>query len=123
MTIAEIRGKISDAGTNLSERMEDLLTSDVFGCMRYVPPQLALLPFLRTGRSIEGDTLAVPDRPIRVHYAFWPWISQAGRNACEPDVVIGLETEGNHVHVVLVEAKYFSGISSEIFLSTGVRPS
>jgi len=113
VTIAEIRGKISDTGTNLSERMEDLLTSDVFGCMRYIPPHLALLPFLRTGHSIHGDTLAVPDRPVRVHYAFWPWISQAGRNPCEPDVVIGLETEGSQVEVVLVEAKYLSGISSD----------
>ncbi|GAI56473.1 unnamed protein product, partial [marine sediment metagenome] len=31
MTVAEIRGKISETGSNLSERMEDLLTSDVFG--------------------------------------------------------------------------------------------
>lgn len=35
MTIAEIRGKISEIGVNLSERMEYLLTSDTFGCMRY----------------------------------------------------------------------------------------
>ncbi|GAI18804.1 unnamed protein product, partial [marine sediment metagenome] len=31
MTIAEIHGKISETGTNLSERMEDLLTADIMG--------------------------------------------------------------------------------------------
>ena len=30
MTVAEIHGKISETGVNLSERMEDLLTSDIF---------------------------------------------------------------------------------------------
>ena len=43
MTIAEIHGKISETGTNLSERMEDLLTSDIFGGMRYLPAQKALI--------------------------------------------------------------------------------
>ena len=113
MTIAEIRGKISEAGTNLSERMEDLLTSDTFGCMRYLPAEKALLPFLRTGRSFHGEAFTVPDRIIRVHYSFWPWLKLLGCTPCQPDVVLGLETEGHHVHLVLVEAKYYSGLSSE----------
>jgi hypothetical protein len=36
-----------------------------------------------------------------------------GRIPCEPDVVLGLETEGRQVHLVLVESKYYSGLSSE----------
>jgi hypothetical protein len=113
MTIAELHGKISDTGSNLSERMEDLLTSDIFGCMRYLPAQKALIPFLRTARSFHGNTLTVPDKTIRVHYSFWPWLKLPGRIACEPDVVLGLETEEQHIHLVLVEAKYYSGLSSE----------
>lgn len=35
---AELRGKISQSGSNAFDRMEDLLTSDVFGRLRYVPP-------------------------------------------------------------------------------------
>jgi len=113
MSIAEIRGKISETGTNLSERMEDLLTSDIFGCMRYLPAKKALIPFLQTARSLHDNILTIPGEVIRVHYSFWPWLKLVGRIPCEPDVVIGLETKENHVHLVLVEAKYYSGLSSE----------
>ena len=34
--IAEIRGKISSSGSNLSDRLEDKLTGDVFGALRYL---------------------------------------------------------------------------------------
>ena len=111
--MAEIHGKISETGTNLSERMEDLLTSDIFGCMRYLPPQKVLLPFLRRAHSFHGNTLTVLDKIIKVHYSFWPWLKLSGRIPCEPDVVLGLETEGSQVHLVLVEIKYYSGLSSE----------
>jgi len=113
MSIAEIRGKISATGSNLSERMEDLLTSDIFGCMRYLPAQNALIPFLQTAHSLHGNTITIPGEFLRVHWSFWPWLSLAGRIPCEPDVVLGLETEENHVHLVLIEAKYYSGLSSD----------
>lgn len=113
MTIAELRGKISSAGTNLSERMEDLLTSDVLGCMRYLPAQKALIPFLCMARSFHGNVPAIPEKTIKVHYSFWPWIKLKNRNPCEPDVVLGLETEDGRLHLVLIEAKYYSGLSSE----------
>jgi hypothetical protein len=113
MTIAEIKGKISDAGTNLSERMEDLLTSDIFGCLRYVPSEKALLPFLRTAVSFKGKTLDINDQISAVHCTFWPWLTSPGCIPCEPDVVIGLETEGHLIHIIGIEAKYHSDISSE----------
>ncbi len=111
--MAEIHGKISETGTNLSERMEDLLTSDTFGYMRYLPAQKVLIPFLRRASSFHSNTLKVPDKITKVHYSFWPWLKLVGRIPCEPDVVLGLETEENHVHLILVEAKYYSGLSSE----------
>ncbi len=113
MTVAEIRGKISEAGTNLSERMEDLLTSDVFGCMKYLPAQKVLIPFLSRARSFLGNSLVLPSRVVRVHYSFWPWLKLPGCIACEPDVVLGLETEDHQLHLLLIEAKYYSGLSSE----------
>ena len=113
MTIAEIRGKISQTGQNLSERMEDLLTSDIFGCMRYLPAQNALIPFIQTACSLHGNIITIPDKVPRVHWSFWPWLKLAGRIPCEPDVIVGLETEENHVHLILIEAKYYSGLSSE----------
>ena len=113
MTVAEIRGKISEAGTSLSERMEDLLTSDIVGCMRYLPAQKTLIPFLQTARSLHSKTIIIPSGVIRVHYSFWPWLKLSGRIPCEPDVVIGFETGDNNVHLIMVEAKYYSGLSSE----------
>lgn len=113
MTIAEIHGKISEAGTNLSERMEDLLTSDVFGCMRYLPAEKLLVPFLGTARSYRGNAFSIPDKIAKVHYSFWPWLKSPNRIPCEPDVVLGLETADHHIHLILVEAKFYSGLSSE----------
>lgn len=113
MTIAEIHGKISEEGTNLSERMEDLLTADIFGCFRYLPPQKALIPFLNTARSFHGHAFVLPAEIVGVHYSFWPWVKLHGCTPCEPDVVVGIETEGRHLHLVFVEAKYRSGLSSE----------
>ncbi len=113
MTVAEIRGKISETGTNLSERMEDLLTSDIFGSMRYLPVQKALVPFLQTARSLHGNTVTIQGEVIKVHYSFWPWLKLSDRIPCEPDVVVGLETEENQLHLVFIESKYYSGLSSE----------
>lgn len=113
MTIAEIRGKISQTGQNVSERMEDLLTSDIFGCMRYVSAQNVLVPFLQTAYSLHGNGLTIPGKVLRVHWSFWPWLRSAGRIPCEPDVIIGFEKEENQMHLILIEAKYYSGLSSE----------
>lgn len=113
MTIAEIRGKIADSGTNLSERMEDLLTSDVFGCLRYIPAERVLLPFLETGLSFHGSTFRMDDEVAKVHSAFWPWLTPPGCIPCEPDVVFGFETDRRQVHIVMIEAKYYSELSSE----------
>lgn len=113
MTIAEIHGKISDTSTSISERMEDLLTSNIFGCMRYLPPEKVLLPFLHTAHSLHGNVFAIPDRIIKIQYSFWPWLNLPGCKPCEPDVVFGLITDRHAVHVVFVEAKYYSGLSSE----------
>ena len=113
MTIAEVHGKISEAGTNISERMEDLLTSDVFGCLRYLPPGTALLPFLRTSLSARGRVFEIEAEVVRLHASFWPWLRLPHHATCQPDVVLGLETRGSLVHLVAVEAKYFAGLSSE----------
>ena len=113
MTIAEIHGKISDTSTNISERMEDLLTSNIFGCMRYLPPKKVLLPFLHTACSLYGNTFTIPEGIVKIHYSFWPWLNLKSCIPCEPDLVLGLETEGKHINLVAIEAKYYSGLSSE----------
>lgn len=112
MTIAEIRSKISDTGANLSERMEDLLTSDIFGCLRYIPYEVILIPFLKTSTSCHGNTIAVPNDVTRIHYLFWPYLRTLGCIPCEPDVVLGFETKLG-IHLIMIESKYYSGLSSD----------
>ncbi len=110
--IAEIHGKISSSGSNLSERLEDQLTGDVFGTLRYIDARAGLLRFLALSYCLtrEGERVRPPNfgsatvKQIR----FWPWISEA-----EPDVLIELEPDGNQGSVILIEAKYYSRLSSD----------
>jgi len=109
MTIAEIHGKISRTGENLSERMEDLLTSDIFSACRYVRPETLLLPFLHQAKGLNKEPLGrlLKEKVNRVQYLFWPRLPRS-----EPDVLIALELTSGHSFIVLVEAKYFSSKSS-----------
>ena len=77
MTIAELHGKISSAGENLHNQMEDLLTSDVFGACKYLRPETLLVPFLKTAISLEGETLEshLPDQVVSIEYCFWPMLA------------------------------------------------
>ena len=111
MTIAEIRGKISRTGDNLSERLEDLLTSDVFSSCRYVRPETLLLPFLRQAKRLNDEPLGylLEDKVNRVKYLFWPLLIQS-----EPDVLISLELSSGRFFLILIEAKYFSTKSSSV---------
>ena len=57
MTMAEICGKISHTGQNVSERMEDLLTSDIFSACKYLRPQTLLVPFLCRAKGLKNESL------------------------------------------------------------------
>ena len=110
MTIAEIRGKISHTGGNLSDRMEDLLTSDVFSTCSYVRPETLLLPFLRGAIGPDEELLGhLLEKEIKAaRYQFWPRMERS-----EPDVMIALELPSARFFLVLVEAKYLSSKSGE----------
>lgn len=90
-----------------------MLTSDVFGCLRYLPPEKVLIPFLRTARSLSGKTFSISSFTCTAHYAFWPSLHSLDHAACEPDAVIGLETDDSRIHLIMIEAKYYSGPSSQ----------
>ncbi len=109
MTIAEICGKISRTGENLSERLEDLLTSDVFSACRYVRPITLLLPFLSQAKQLNGESLEhlLEDNVERMRYLFWPRLKKS-----EPDVLIALEFTSGCFFLILIESKYFSHKSS-----------
>jgi len=112
MIEAFLHGKLSCEQQN----MEDLLTSCVFGLLGYVPASEGLFPFLRKARTLTGK---FPLQPLLSNNAsvrtreYWPWWTRHrdDQEGCEPDVVLTLD--GHVPAMVLVEAKYRSGKSSE----------
>lgn len=110
MLQAQLKGKLSIEQENL----EDILTSNVFGSLKYLPVQEGLLPFLGNAMSIEGGCLAgYFTNVINADYQFWQWLNMSGCEGCEPDVLIVLCHSDGFKSLVLVEAKYRSGKSSE----------
>jgi hypothetical protein len=110
MTIAEIKGKISRSGRNLSERLEDLLTSDVFSACRYTNPNTVLAPFLNHAKRLDNKLLGhlLNKKINNAYYVFWPQLPR-----CEPDVLIAIEFLPKQFFIILVEIKYFSSKSCE----------
>lgn len=107
--LAELHNKISQVGTNLSDRMEDQLTGNFFGTLRYLPFQLGLGPVLLKTRfllpamteTFQKTISAVKD--YHVHYQFWKWLGNG-----EIDLLI--ETDNA---LIGIEVKYLSGISTD----------
>ena len=115
MLMALLKGKLSRE----QENMEDILTSNVFGLLGYLPAERGLLPFLACAENQSGERplacLAKPTIPAdqQVSYEFWPWMEATDCFGCEPDVLLRIPRSGDNRLLVLVEAKYLSGKSSE----------
>lgn len=115
MLQALLNGKLSRE----QENMEDILTSNVFGLLKYVPAREGLLKYLALAEDTNGD------QPLKclsslsdvteksIDYDFWPGWKETDCDACEPDVVITLRLPNENDLLVLVEAKYLCGKSSE----------
>lgn len=107
--LAEIHNKISGTGSNLSDRLEDQLTGDVFGALRYLPYELGLKRILAQVYYPEGEAahwkkcLNHAYSYGEVDYKFWPSHSEG-----EIDLRIELPEA-----VLGIEVKYGSGLSSE----------
>ena len=103
--IAELHGKISGSGSNLSDRLEDKLTGDVFGVLRYLPFHTGMAQILRAA-NIDALTECVNQTNLsfwgnRIH--FWPYHEEG-----EMDVFLELDNA-----VISIEVKYMSGLSSD----------
>ena len=115
MLQALLKGKLSRE----QENMEDILTSNVFGLLRYVRPREGILKYLSLAEDENGERPLeylgfLSDVPNEsVEYEFWPWWEEPDCYGCEPDVVIKLEIPDKKGLLVLIEAKYLSGKSSE----------
>lgn len=104
--IAEIKGKISQSGTNLTERLEDNLTGNFFGVMRYIPFNKGLKQILLNGiYPYElADKLQQIDAEFwNSHIDFWPYDKDGVMDVLLdfPNATIG------------IEVKYLSRLSSD----------
>lgn len=109
--IAEINGKISQTGSNLHDRLEDNLTGNVFGTLRYISFNLALRNILANciypediGGLIQGINAEIWGDKIR----FWPYDSEG-----EIDVLIDFDDV-----IIGIEVKYLSALSSDDDISS-----
>jgi hypothetical protein len=111
--IAEIYGKISSTGSNLSNRLEDQLTGNVFGTLRYLHPNKALIPFLSKAISNKNgiiSRLALPEISIdTLQVDFWTRDYPGN----EPDIRISYTDHDGKNVVIIIEVKYRSGLSSD----------
>jgi hypothetical protein len=114
MTIAELHGKLSPhRQQGLHDRMEDLLTSDVFGAMKYAGWRYGFIQWLRSAENpydqhpAAKDVLPVSKNIKDIHFEFWPTL----RGGNEPDLMLCIETTDDRVTLVMIEVKYLSGPS------------
>ncbi|GKU30432.1 hypothetical protein [Clostridium folliculivorans] len=100
--IAELHGKISSRGTNLRETLEDNLTGNVFGSLRYIPFSKGIKPILLSviDEQYFGEYEA-EEWAERIE--FWPYDKEG-----ELDSVINLDLVS-----IAIEVKYNSKLSSE----------
>ena len=108
MYVAQIHRKLS----RTEERMEDLLTSNVFGLWRYLSYDLGLTQFPNTSTNLDGDRLQLPELLVETELEFWPWLHEVDTKGSEPDVLIKVTGEDGSRHLLLIESKYHSGKSS-----------
>lgn len=108
--MAEVKGKISSTGSNINDRMEDLLTSNVFQLLRYVPIELGILPILSSAENSHQEGLRnkfdLPKGVNTVSYYFWRKFDN-----WEPDIFIEIKQNDKILANVMIEAKYMSGKS------------
>lgn len=104
--IAEICGKISKTGSNLNDRLEDNLTGNIFGTLRYMPLEIGLKPIIQNSvfpSSISDTTKNINISEWSNNIQFWPYDSEG-----ELDVYIEFDDV-----FIGVEVKYTSGLSSD----------
>lgn len=100
--IAELHGKISSRGTNLTENLEDNLTGNFFGALRYLPFSKGIKKILLKVIGEDSfDQYEAEEWAERIQ--FWPYHDEG-----ELDLLINL-----NLITIAIEVKYNSGLSSD----------
>lgn len=104
--IADIKGKISRSGANLTERLEDNLTGNVFGVLRYMPFSTIMAKILvnTVYPKFIGDDIG------DIQYEFWADKMQFWPYDREGEIDALIEFENM---IIGIEVKYTSGLSSD----------
>jgi hypothetical protein len=105
--VAETHGKMS-SGFPPSERMEDVLTSNVFSAFRYFGLVSPLVTWLQRARNVVGESLLL--QPVALQVFFWPRAT-VGNRTREPDLLLIVRDDAGDELAIVVEAKYESGPS------------
>lgn len=111
--IADIKGKISSSGSNLSERLEDNLTGNVFGALRYIPFSANMGKILANAvypESVGKEIRDIQDGFWADKVQFWPYDREG-----ELDTLIEFENI-----MIGIEVKYKSGLSSDDDISNNL---
>lgn len=104
--IAEIHKKISKSGSNLTDRLEDNLTGNFFGALRYMPFDLALKKIMIETVYPKDVSEKIKEIDAEVwadNIKFWPYDENG-----EIDVLLEFENT-----IIGIEVKYLSGLSSD----------
>ncbi len=112
MFAAELAGKVA-ATKPPHERMEDVLTSNVFSSFRYLDNSELLTQFLCRARNAEGKSLVIADI-ADFEITFWPKFRFVGTGYREPDVLITAQSFSGRKIAIVVEAKLDSGLSNVV---------
>ncbi len=112
MLVAELFGKLSV--DNFSLDLEDLLTAEVFGSLRYLPPRY-LAAVLKRARAMNPGTVLdgvdVTELAARTDVRFWPSLSLREGGAVrlvEPDVTLSTPRL-----TVVIECKFGAPLDAE----------
>jgi hypothetical protein len=124
MVDAEIRGKLGADASRAHDRAEDLLTSTVFGLLRYLPFEVGVLRVLSSAMPVamlNGALHVEHDDDAAARWlgltsvsscqlSFWPSFGPHG----EPDLLVTLfDRAGRPTHLLVIEAKLYSPKSGE----------
>jgi hypothetical protein len=109
MMLAEIYNKISRSGSNLSDRLEDQLTGDFFGAIRYLPLEIGIrsvlsqVHFISNGVDMKWEHAFENATGYDYEVEFWRRHAEG-----EIDLILTLPDS-----VIGIEVKYRSGLSSD----------
>ena len=112
MIFAELHGKLGSGYQRAHDRAEDVLTSNVFGLLRYLPLDAGLLPLLSKVRVVRGEGAGLTELDAGwlsgiTRYELQLWVRHADYG--EPDIILRLYDDRNTLrHLLIIEAKLYS---------------